>query len=405
MRVKRIGSIVFDNSTNIVVDATALDAVGSGFRVDDLSGPQPFSVELAFIRPTRQLALNAINTLTRDVYINAQRRIAPRLNVPGGAVVEVEDEAGNASLRSTLTNTSISLSSIEATATGVIARVRVNGTLLGPFAASSSVSQTIASLKAYELRTITLTNINDTSLAIHNVDTTISNSSGLRNALFVFETRESSTATSRMYRKSPSSVSSNLVLESFDAGDTTLQRARFTASGNGTITYSLVYSEVPIDVFNLFFEVYLPSAPTSDVLYTISWAGQPAITGIVDFSHSFIKAGIYVRAYSTTTVTIQITNAPANTYVSPLIFIPSDGVFVYNANATNLSRFFANNPATENVLALFASGSAGGELRGPAGFITGKYLSVFSGMMIPSIVNLSASVVITSRRIEPASFL
>jgi hypothetical protein len=405
MRVRQIGSTVFDNNTNIVVNATALDAVGSGFRVNDLNGPQPFAVEVAFIRSTRQLALNVLNTLARDLYIRSQRRDSPRLSAAGGTIVIVEDEAGTASLRTRLVNASVSLITVENTTTGVIARARVSGTLLGPFAASTSTSQTFSSFRAYELRTITLTNVSDTALAIHNIDVTISNSTNLRNALFAFEVLESATATNRIYRKSPSSVSNNLVLENFNAGGTTtLQRARFTTSGTGTITYNLANSEVPIDVFNLFFEVYLPSAPSSDVLYSINWSGQPAITGVVDFDRTFINAGIYVRAYSATIVTIQITNAPVNTYVSPLVFIPTNGVFVYNATAPNLSVISANNAVTEAVLSLVAIGTTEGELRGPAGFIAGRHLAVFSGMMIPTITNLDASVTITSRRIEPASF-
>jgi hypothetical protein len=405
MRVRQIGSTVFDNNTNIVVNATALDAVGGGFRADDLYGPQPFAVEVAFVRSTRQLALRALNTLASELHIRSQRRAGSRLNVVGGVDVIVEDEAGNATLRATLTNASVTLISIENTASGVIARARVGGTLSGPFAATSLAVQNVSSLKAYELRTVTLTTVDDFALAIHNVDTTISNSAGLRNAFFVFEILESATATSRIYRKNPSSTSSNLVLENFDAGGTTLQRARFTASGNGTITYNLNFAELPIDTFNLFFEVYLPSAPSSDVLYTISWDGQPSLTGIVDFTQTFIRAGMFVRTGFSATVTVQITNAPANTYVSPLVFIPIDGVFTYNATAPDLSLFYAYYPATETELALYARGTQIGVLRGSPGFIGGKYLAVFSGMMIPTISNLTASVSIRSRRIEPASFM
>jgi hypothetical protein len=405
MRVRQIGSTVFDNNTNIVVNATALDAVGGGFRVDDLYGPQPFAVEVAFIRSTRQLALRALNTLASELYIRSQRRAGSRLNVVGGVDVIVEDEAGNATLRATLTNASVTLISIENTASGVIARARVGGTLSGPFAATSLAIQNVSSLKAYELRTVTLTTVDDFALAIHNVDTTISNSAGLRNAFFAFEILESATATSRIYRKNPSSTSSNLVLENFDAGGTTLQRARFTASGNGTITYNLNFAELPIDTFNLFFEVYLPSAPPSDVLYTISWGGQPSLTGIVDFTQTFIRAGVFVRTDFSSTITIQITNALTNTYISPLIFIPIDGVFTYNATAPDLSLFYAYYSVTETELALSARGTQIGVLRGSPGFIGGKYLAVFSGMMIPTISNLTASASIRSRRIEPASFM
>ena len=148
MRVRQIGSTVFDNNTNIVVNATALDAVGSGFRVNDLGGPQPFAVEVAFIRSTRQLALRALNTLASELYTRSQRRAGFRLNVAGGVDVIVEDESGNATLRATLVNASVNLISVENTATGVIARARVSGTLLAPFATSSTVSVTISSLKA-----------------------------------------------------------------------------------------------------------------------------------------------------------------------------------------------------------------------------------------------------------------
>lgn len=404
MRVRQIGSIVFDNATNVVVDATALDAAGSGFQTSDVYGPQPFAVELAFIRQTRQLALRALNTLATELYLRSQRRAGARLNVAGGVDVIVEDENGNATLRATLTSATVNLIAVENTATGVIARARVSGVLSGPFAAASLESRSFTAFKAYELRAIGLAYVDDFTLAIHNIDVSITGNTGLRNALYAFETLEDETAPSRIYRKNPTSVSSNLVLENFNAGGPTLQRARFTTSGNGTISYAISNFELSNEVFNLFFEVYLPSTPSSDVLYSISWDGQPAITGVVDFSRTFINAGVYVRPQATT-VTIQITNALTNTYISPLVFIPTDGVFVYNATATNLARFFANNAATETSRSLFAAGSGVGELRGLAGFVAGKYLAVFSGMMTPSISSLDATVTVRGRRIEPASFV
>jgi hypothetical protein len=408
MRVRQIGSTVFDNNTNIVVDATALDAVGSGFRVNDLYGPQPFVVEIAFIRSTRQLALRALNTLATELYIRSQRRAGSRLNVAGGVDVIVEDESGNATLHSLLVDASVNLLTVETASNGVIARARVAGTLICPFVGSAVVLGTASSLKAYELRTVALSSTFNFALAAHNVEVFFSNNSGLRNTLFVFETLETATATSRIYRKSPTTVSSNITLESFNAGGTTiLDRARFVSGGNGTITYDINTIEVPIDVFNLFFEVYLPSVPSSDVFYTINWGGQPTITGLVDYSKTFIRTGVYVNPNTATTITLQITNAPANTYVSPLVFIPVDGVFVYNATATNVAQFLANTPTRESTFALYAAGNNAtpGELRGPAGFIAGRYLVVFAGMMTPTITNLNATVILRSQRIEPASFM
>ena len=74
MRVRQIGTFVFDANTNIVVDETNQDAPGIGFRANNLYDPQPFSVEIAFKRATRQQALNAVNALARELYSYAQRR-------------------------------------------------------------------------------------------------------------------------------------------------------------------------------------------------------------------------------------------------------------------------------------------------------------------------------------------
>jgi hypothetical protein len=407
MRVRQIGSIVFDNSTNIVVDATALDAVGSGFRVDDLYGPQPFSVEIAFVRQTRQLVLEAVDLLVYDLYIHSQRRVFP--NVVGGAVVWLEDKNGNPKLRSFLTRASVNLINIENSTKGVIARVRVTGTLISLFTESTSVSETFSSLKAYGLYTLPLSNINQNTLAIHNFRVVINNNTGLRNALFVFAPLSNINSTRRIYRKNPSSVSENLTLESFTAepGET-LQRARFVTGGDGTITYNINESYLARDTYNLFFEVYLPFAPSSDVFYKIKWDGQQEITGFVDFSQTFINAGVYVRPNAATNVTIQIINAPVNTYISPLVFIPVDGVFTYNVcSVQNLLAFSAYNPSTELEMSLYSINNSNevGVLRGPPGFIAGKYLELFAGMMTQLISNLTTNVTIISRRISPSSFM
>ena len=102
MRIRQIGTLVFDANTNIVVDETNQDAPGIGFRVNDLYDPQPFSVEIAFRRATRQQALNAVNTLARELHSYAQRRQNNYLAVAGGVLVVAEDANGGTSLRSYL---------------------------------------------------------------------------------------------------------------------------------------------------------------------------------------------------------------------------------------------------------------------------------------------------------------
>jgi hypothetical protein len=102
MRVRQIGTLVFNADTNIVVDANNQDAPGIGFRTDSLYDPQPFSVEIAFRRATRQQALDAVSALARELHSYAQRRQDGRFAVAGGALVVVEDATGGATLRSFL---------------------------------------------------------------------------------------------------------------------------------------------------------------------------------------------------------------------------------------------------------------------------------------------------------------
>jgi len=85
MRIRKIGTLVFNADTNIIVDATNQDAPGVGFNANALFDPQPFTAEIAFRRATRQDALNAVNTLARELYSYAQRRRDNLPAVAGGA--------------------------------------------------------------------------------------------------------------------------------------------------------------------------------------------------------------------------------------------------------------------------------------------------------------------------------
>ena len=161
MRVRQIGTLVFDANTNIVVDANNQDAPGIGFRVNSLYDPQPFAVEIAFRRATRQAALNAVNTLARELHSYTQRRQDGRLAVAGGALVVAEDAAGSASLRSYLRDGTVTLLGVETTATGVLAQVRVTGTLIAPFLDYTPTVNTLSSLLPYERRVVALSGLSD----------------------------------------------------------------------------------------------------------------------------------------------------------------------------------------------------------------------------------------------------
>jgi len=403
MIITQIGSITFDNTTNIIVEPTTIEVPGGGFRVNEVHGPQPFSVEIAFVRQSRFVALGAVNTLARDLYVRSRRRTLP--NVAGGVVVWARDRS-DVLVVARLYNASMNLISVETTGSGVLARVRVFGTLDGPFRGRIQLSQSITNIRPYNLQTVSLNGVGNEELIVAGLVANFTNNVGLRDVLVAVESREENTAVSRIYRKRPSSVSDNLALESFNVGGfLTLERARFTSGGNGEIIYNINPSELETDIFHLFFEIYLPSESTSDVLYRIRWDGQQEIAGVVDYKRTFIKAGIYTKINRATVVTLIVEGAPENTYISPLIFFPVDGVVMFHAVADQLERFSAYDPTLSPEPALLAEGSTIGEVRGPAGFVAGRFLTLFVGMMTPAISNLTANVTFRYAPVDPSTFM
>jgi hypothetical protein len=253
MRIRQIGTLVFDANTNIVVDANNQDVPGIGFRVNDLYDPQPFSVEIAFRRTTRQQALNAVNALARELHSYAQRRQDGRFAIAGGALVRVEDATGGATLGSYLRDSSVTLLSVEATTTGVLARVRVTGTLVNPFLDYSFTENILSSLLPYERRVVSLAGLSDAYLYKQKIDYLAYNISGLYNALLAIEELESATGTSRITAINPATVTSGITLQNWNAGWATLTRATFSSATNGTITYTITPS-IPRDIYRLFIE-------------------------------------------------------------------------------------------------------------------------------------------------------
>jgi len=402
MRIRQIGTIVFNADTNIVVDASNQDAPGIGFRVDSLFDPQPFAVEIAFRRATRQQALDAVNTLARELHSYAQRRQDGRLAVAGGVLVVAEDATGGATLRSFLRDGSVTLLSVEATATGVLARVRVMGTLINPFLNYTTTQNTLSSLLPYERRVVALSGLSDAYLYKHDLQYFASNVAGLYNALIAVEELESATGTSRIVAINPATASSGIILQNWNAGWQTLTRANFSTATSGTITYT-VGTAFPHDVYRLFIEIFCPTTPSSNARYIVSWDGQPQIAETIVGDRSWYTPALFVRDDASITLTLEIQNVPTGTLVMPVVLIPADGVSVWSAITApplfNVS-IRSTQSATSRPFRTFPSGT----VYGAPGAAMSRYIAVFNGMMVPTLTNAFADLVIFSRRIEPAAF-
>jgi hypothetical protein len=401
MRIRQIGTIVFNADTNIVVDATNQDAPGIGFRVNDLYDPQPFSVEIAFRRATRTQALNAVNTFARELHSYAQRRQNDYFAVAGGVLVVAEDETGGTSLRSYLRDGSVTLLSVEATSTGVLARVRVTGTLVNPFLDYTYTATMVSSLKPYERRAVTLVGSNDAYLYKNVINQSFTNMPSLYNALLAVEELESATGTSRIQAINPASVSSGITTQSWNAGWATLTRANFSSATSGTITYTIPTS--PRDIYRLFIEIYCPTTPPSTARYIVSWDGQPQIAETITGERSWYTPALIALDPVSFPLTLEIQSVPTGTLVMPIVLLPIDGVYVFNViSLPTLTAYRAVVPqvAEGSPFRVFPSGT----VYGPPGFISSRHIAVFNGAMSPSLSGAAANVGIYSHRIEPAAF-
>jgi hypothetical protein len=403
MRVRQIGTLVFDANTNIIVDADNQDAPGIGFRANALLDPQPFTVEIAFRRATRQQALDAVSALARELYSYAQRRQDGRLAVAGGVLVVVEDATGGATLRSFLRDAAVTLLGVEATATGVLARVRVTGTLINPFFNYTFTQNILSSLLPYERRVVALSGLSDAYLYKSSIFYTVWNMAGLYNALIAIEELESATGTSRIQAINLATVTSGIATQSWNAGWATLTRANFTSATGGTITYTINPAAFPYDVYRLFIEIFCPSTPSPNARYIVSWEGQPQIAETISGDRSWYTPALFVRSNSIFTVTLEIQSVPTGTLVMPLILIPTDGVFVWNVITPPTLSFFQALDQ-QSALSRPFDQTPTGTVYGAPGFISSRYIAVFNGVMTPTITNASATLDIRSRRIEPAAF-
>ena len=403
MRVRQIGTLVFDANTNIVVDANNQDAPGVGYNVDTLFDPQPFAVEIAFKRTTRQQALNAVSALARELHSYAQRRQGGRFANAGGALVVAEDATGGTSLQSYLRNGRMTLLGVEATSTGVIARVRVTGTLINPFLDYTLVQTTLSSLLPYERRIVALSGLSDAYLYKSSLFYTVSNMTGLYNALLAIEELESATGTSRIQAISLATTTSGITTQNWNAGWQTLTRATFSSATSGTITYTINPAAFPQDVYRLFIEIFCPTTPGASARYLVSWEGQPQIAETITGDRSWYTPALFVRGNVPFPLTLEIQNVPTGTLVMPLILLPTDGVSIWNVITPPTLSYFHTLDHQSALSRLFDT-TPTGTVYGAPGVISSRYVAVFNGVMSTTITSASALLDIRSSRIEPAAF-
>jgi len=403
MRIRQIGTLVFNADTNIIVDATNQDAPGIGFNANALFDPQPFAAEIAFRRETRQQALNAVNAFARELHSYAQRRQV--VSLAGGARVLIDDASGSATLEAHLRDAVVNLLSVETTADGVIARVRVTGTLVAPFLSTTSLLNSFSLLRPYERRTISLPGLSDEYLYKNGFYCFVSNMPGLYNALFAVEERESATGGSRIQVINATSNSQGTTTETWNAGGTTLTRARFSSAASGTITYP-ISPTIPADVYRLFIEIFCPTTPAANARYLVSWEGQPQIAETITAGRSWYMPALITRDGAPITVTLQVQNVPSDTLVMPLVLIPTDGVSVWNiVTPPTLNVFHMYDP--QYALPRPFRTIPNGTIYGAPGFVSSRHLTAFLGVTTLDINNqrsASANLDVRSYRIEPAAF-
>jgi len=370
--------------------------------VNGLYDPQPFAVEIAFRRATRQQALDAVSSLASELYSRAQRRQSGLLAIASGALVAVEGATGNASLRSFLRDAAVTLLSVEATATGVLARVRVTGTLVSPFVSNTPTINILSSLLPYERRIVTLAGTSDMYLYKSSLIYSVANMAGLYNALIAIEELESATGASRIAAINPATVSGGITLQNWNAGWTTLTRAQFTSATTGTITYTL-NPPGSKDVYRLFIEVVCPTTPSANARYFVSWDGQPQVAETIVGDRSWYTPALFVHRDVPVSLTLEIQNVPTGTLVMPLILIPTDGVSVWSViTPPTLQSFYSLDH--QSALSRPFETSPTGTVYGAPGLLSSRYIAVFNGVMAPTITSASATLDIRSRQIEPAAF-
>jgi len=192
-----------------------------------------------------------VNALARELYSYAQRRQIGFLAIAGGALVYAEDATGSASIYALLRDAAVTLLSVETTSTGVIARVRVTGTLDNPFLGFPATTTTLSSLLPYERRVVALSGTSDAYLYKSSLFYSVSNMTGLYNALLAVENLETATATSRIQAINPTGVTSGITTQNWNAGWATLTRATFSSATSGTITYTINPAAFPQDTYRL----------------------------------------------------------------------------------------------------------------------------------------------------------
>lgn len=360
MRITRIGSWVFDNNTNVVLDS-GLDQElpGVGVELSALWQPRDLVIRLMFQRSSRNAALQAANEFLRDVAY-AMTRYNPAVGTLPPSIVMNFDGV----YTSYLANAIARVQSITSTSVGTAVMLELRGVLLYPPAGSTSqltvsnvdsfatTVQTLGS-DASTLRLITLSLLTPTATSI------------IDSLLLIESLAPSDTPQHRVV--SPSSAASNFTAETMPSGHT---RYRMASGTGGTINYTITVDAI---LARIPYTVWMCIQASAPCTATVSWTTLP--TRIIPITTNRTWYPIAVHDWPFThTISITLTNAGINTYVYPLMFVPFDvalcayvrGANQYNrlfirpfplpalavSNQPNASIFMARVPVTRHVIAL-----------------------------------------------------
>jgi len=396
MNITRIGSFVFDNSTNIITDVTSQELPGVGLRVQNVMRQTPISFRVAFIRSTKALVDGAVNQFVREMYGESMFRPLAGFAAARRGVQIWFDAAQTIS--TLLLDAEVRTVSIENVSQGVMATLEIRGVLAYP-PMSEAISVAISQLASFEIRDEILGVATNNELVHHNYVLGFSNHSNIRDLLFVVETRPNSTAAGSITTVNATSTSGNFFLSTWLSG--TRKRYTLTSGTGGTVTYSV--GALPYRPMMLFANI-TAAASSGAPYFNIAWTDQPAITEPIYENQTIYPIGVYTRGAFGATITIELFDVPVDTYVDPIVLIPLEGAYSFYARrAGGIQNLRIINPYFATGENLASTLSENCEVYGNPNIITSDFVR------FGYFTNISSSVcsinALAARRISSALFI
>jgi len=307
---------------SITIETTGMsnDIPGAGATLDyrDVWREQAIAWTLLVRNTTRDAVMSNLDTLMRAIYMQQHGR---RAGDDGSCLVEMASQHGT--VHAWLRDATLKLVSIEQESGGMVARVALTGTLTTPAFHQTFATTSIAA-SSFIPSVQTINSIATPQLLQLRIDTS---PSGLVDALHVMESLNTTSSTVMTVTLNPATPPpTNFTAETFSTSRT---RLRATASGsNATITYN-VGSIPQLTLYHIW--LCISVTQSTSVLITSNAASFAPQRIVVHPAQTWYRVGVwdYYNYSGTRTITITITNYTANTYVYPLLFVPTTAHTLY----------------------------------------------------------------------------